>query len=90
MPPDRRRHIISRERLDDADEWHGLLRHYALVWGATDRRHEGAGPPQSGGGGGGAPNGGAPDLAVADADPRQLASPFVATFLPRPAGRETG
>jgi len=87
LPLARRRHIESRELLDEVEEWHLLLEHYALVWGARD-------PVCAGGDGGSA--GGDADVVVpggpADADDPsvrsvaagQVDSPFVRGFLPKP------
>eukprot|EP00170_Pyropia_yezoensis_P003379 contig_14123_g3386 len=81
LPPDRREHILSRERLDNEGEWHLFLRHYALVRGALDRQHEAAGPPTRRRCRGGALHGGAPGKAVADGGHGKRVSPFVTTFL---------
>lgn len=66
------------------EEWHLLLEHYALVWGARD--------PWATSDGGGNDNvddlNDADDSSVHDITPGQLASPFVAAFMLRPVPRQ--
>lgn len=84
LPAARRAHMESLELLDEVEEWHLLLEHYALVWGARDAR-------ATGNGGG---NNGVDDLdnsddpSVRDIAPGSLASPFVAAFMLRPVPRQ--
>lgn len=84
LPPAQRAHIESLELLDEVEEWHLLLEHYALVWGARDPRVTSDGSS----------NDGVDDLdnsndpSVRDIAPGQVASPFVAAFMLRPASRQ--
>nr|WOE55315.1 PhF00078.1 [Neoporphyra haitanensis] len=86
LTPARRAHIESLELLDEVEEWHLLLEHYALVWGARDPRATGDG------GGNDSVDGGdgndADDPSVCDSAPGQRASPFVAAFMLRPVPRQ--
>lgn len=83
LPPARRAHIASLELLDEVEEWHLLLEHYALVWGARD--------PRASGDGGGTDSVGdldsAEDPSVRVIAPEQLTSPFVAAFMLQPVPR---
>lgn len=88
LTPARRAHIESLELLDEVEEWHLLLEHYALVWGARD-------PGATGNGDGNdSLDGDDPDdvddPSVRDSAPGQLASPFVAAFMLRPVPRQAG
>lgn len=85
LPPAQRAHIESLELLDEVEEWHLLLEHYALVWGARDPRVtsddcsiDGVDDLDN-----------AEDPSVRDIAPGQVASPFVAAFMLRPASRQT-
>lgn len=88
LTPARRAHIESLELLDEVEEWHLLLEHYALVWGARDPRATADGGGNDGVDGGDADA--ADDPSVRDSAPGQRTSPFVAAFMLRPVPPQAG